>query len=136
MKCALVLLLASCGATAGAVVTPENKITNDQARALVMASLTAQQRRLPKLEAEPFDAPESSKFLFFTVTWEGAPNGSVVVGNYAVDPYTGDVFSATSSCNEEKNKRLRTLQAQIRSELHLTRSEYLRMKTNGPLCER
>jgi hypothetical protein len=28
------------------------------------------------------------------------------VGNYAVDPYTGDVFSATIGCHEEKNKNL------------------------------
>ena len=72
-----------------------------------MASLTADQRRLPKLGAELYDAPDSSQFLFFTVTWEGTPNGSVVVGNYAVDPYTGDVWSAVIGCHEEKNKRLK-----------------------------
>jgi len=33
----------------------------------------------------------------FSVTWAGAPNQSVVVGNYAVDPYTGDVWSAVSA---------------------------------------
>ena len=80
-----------------------------------MASLTAEQRRLPKLEAEQYDAPDPSKFFFFTVTWKGTPKGSVVVGNYAVDPYTGDVFSATTGCYEEKNKRLQALQAQVRA---------------------
>ncbi len=100
-----------------------------------MASLTAKQRRLPKVEAEPYEAPDTSKFLFFTVTWEGTPKGSVVVGNYAVDPYTGDVFSATTGCYEEKNKRLEALQAQIRAKLHLSQSEYQRLKTKGPLCE-
>jgi len=69
------------------------------------------------------------------VTWEGTPKGSVVVGNYAVDPYTGDVFSATIGCYEEKNKRLEALQAQIRAKLHLSQSEYQRLKTKGPLCE-
>jgi hypothetical protein len=90
---------------------------------------------LPKLEAEQYDAPDSSKFLFFTVTWEGRPKGSVVVGNYAVDPYTGDVFSATIGCYEEKNKRLQALQAQVRATLHMSQSEYQRLKTRGPLCE-
>jgi hypothetical protein len=136
MKRLTVLLLISFwAATAGAVDPPEHRVTVDQATALVMASLTAQQRRLPSVEAEPFDNPGSPKFLFFTVTWEGTPNGSVVVGNYAVDPYTGDVFSSTMSCYEEKNKRLEALQARIRAMLHLSQSDYHRMKTNGPLCE-
>jgi len=56
-------------------------------------------------------------------------DGSVVVGNYAVDPYTRDVFSATIGCYEEKNKRLEALQAQVRAKLHLSQSEYQRLKT-------
>ncbi len=129
------LLVSLCATIAWAGEPPERKITTAQARALVMASLTAEQKRLPKLEAEQYDAPGPSKFLFFTVTWEGTPKGSVVVGNYAVDPYTGDVFSATISCHEEKNKRLQALQVQVRANLHLSQSEYRRLKTKGPLCE-
>ena len=81
--------------TAMASGTAERKITVEQARSLVMASLTAQQRRLPKVEAEHFDNPDnpSPKFWIFTVTWEGLPQGSVVVGIYAVDPYTGTFLS-------------------------------------------
>jgi hypothetical protein len=135
MKTATVLLLVSLYATTGrAVEHPEHRITADQARALVMASLAGEQRRLPKLGAEQYDAPESSQFLFFTAISEGTPNGSVVVGNYAVDPYTGDVWSAVIGCHEEKNKRLRALQARMRSTLHLSQSEYQRLKTKGPLC--
>jgi len=136
MKRVLVLFLVSlCATESWAADPPEHKITSDQAKALVMASLTAQQRQLPKVEAEPYDAPDPSKFLFFTVTWEGTQNGSVVVGNYAVDPYTGDVFSSTRECYEEKNRRLEALQAQVRAKLHMSQSEYRRLKTKGPLCE-
>jgi hypothetical protein len=70
------------------------------------------------------------------VVWEGLPKESVVVANYAVDPYTGDVFSAVSECKEEKNKRLLALQKQVRATLHLSKSEYQRVKTKGPLCEK
>jgi len=139
MRRAIVLffLVSFYATTAVANGAAERKITVEQARALVMASLTAQQRRLPKVEAEHFDDPEnpSPKFWIFTVVWEGTPNGSVVVGNYAVDPYTGDVFSATRECDEVKNKRLKRLQAQVRAKLHLSQSEYQRLKTKGPLCE-
>ena len=136
MKRVLVFsLIWLCATTAEAVDPPGRRITIDQAEALVMASLTPQQRRLPKVEADAFAPPNPSRFLFFTVTWEGTPNGSVVVGNYAVDPYTGDVFSSTMSCYEEKNKRLTALQTRIRAQLHLARPEYKRLKTKGPLCE-
>jgi hypothetical protein len=45
------------------------------------------------------------------------------------------VFSATVGCEEEKNKNLRVLQTRIRASLHLSQSEYQRLKTKGPLCE-
>lgn len=124
-----------CAANAVAADHPDRNMTADQARALVLASLTPGQKRLPSLGAEPYKDPNTSKFLFFTVTWAGTPNGSVVVGNYAVDPRTGDVFNATAACDEETNTTLRNLQTRIRANLHLSRSEYRRLKTKGPLCE-
>ena len=130
------LFAALCAANASAVDLPGRTITADQARELVLASLSPKQRQLPSLGIEPpYNSQDSSKFLFFTVTWAGTPNGSVIVGNYAVDPHTGDVFSATIGCKEEKNKNLQVLQARIRAGLHLSQSEYLRLKTKGPLCE-
>lgn len=136
MKRSLILLLASLwAASASAVDHPDRTITADQARALVLASLTPEQKRLPSLGADPYKDPNTSKFLFFTVSWAGTPNGSVVVGNYAVDAHTGDVFSATVGCEEEKNKNLRALQTRIRASLHLSQAEYQRLKTKGPLCE-
>ena len=135
MKITIVLLFASlCVIDASAVGQAKRTVTPDQGRMLVLASLTPKQRRLPSLEADPYKDPKS-KFLFYTVTWAGTPNGSVVVGNYAVDPDTRDVFSATAACDEEKNKNLQALQRRIRSALHLTDAEYQKMKTKGPLCE-
>jgi hypothetical protein len=112
----------------------DKKITSAQAKALVLVSLTPNQKRLPGVGAEPYDYP-NSKFVFFTVFWEGSPKDSVVVGNYAVDPYTGDVFSATIGCKEERNKNLLALQKRIRATLHLSQSDYQRLKTKGPLCD-
>ncbi|HEX3982171.1 MAG TPA: hypothetical protein VHX12_00615, partial [Acidisoma sp.] len=110
------------------------RITTAQARALVMASLNARQKRLASVALELLEAP-SSKFLFFTATWAGIPGGSVVVENFVADPYTGDVFIAAAKCDEVKNERLRALQKQIRAGLHLTQAEYRRLKTKGPLCQ-
>ncbi|MGA2570849.1 MAG: hypothetical protein ABSF23_10040 [Terracidiphilus sp.] len=135
MKRVFVLLFAClCVSDASAADKAEHKVTPDQARALVLASLTPKQRQLPSLGADSFNDPNSSRFFFFTVTWAGTPNGSVVVGNYAVDPYTGDVFSATMSCYEEANNNLKALQKQVRAALNLTQGEYQKLKTKGPLC--
>ena len=134
-KLFVVLLASLCAANASALDPPSRKLTADEAHALVLASLTPEQKRLPSLGADPYNNPNTSKFLCFTVYWAGTPNGSVVVGNYAVDPNTGDVFSATMSCKEEQNGNLRALQTRIRARLHLSQSEYQRLKTKGPLCD-
>ena len=135
MKNALLVLLAALYVTnAGAADQAEHKVTTDQGRMLVLASLTPQQKRLPSIEANPY-GNSNSKFLFYTVTWAGTQNGSVVVGNYAVDPQTGDVFSATMECYEEKNRNLTALQKRVRAALHLTEAEYQKFKSKGPLCE-
>ena len=136
MKRSVALLLISLFATIAIAAEPASpKVTADQAKALVLASLNVKQRRLPSLGAEQYDSPQSSPFLFFTVTWAGTPNGSVVVGNYAVDARTADVWSATIGCYEMKNNDLRALQAQMRATLHLSQAEYKKLKTKGPLCE-
>jgi hypothetical protein len=59
----------------------------------------------------------------------------VVIGNYAVDPSTGDVWSATSSCDELSTHALRRLQTKIRARIGLSDAEYKRIKSKGPLCE-
>ncbi len=135
MKITTILIFASlCVIDASAVGQTNRKVTPDQGRMLVLASLSPQQRRLPSLEADPYE-DRKSKFLFYTVTWAGTPDGSVVVGNYAVDPATGDVFSATAACDEQKNRKLQALQKRIRLALHLTDADYQKLKTKGPLCE-
>ena len=133
-KTLLGLFIALGASNAWAAGRSPNRIDAGQAKALVMASLTAKQRRLPSLAVDPYDET-NSKFMFVTVTWAGTPDGSVVVGKYGVDPYTGDVFSATMACHEEKNKHLEILQRRVRSRLRLTQTEYLKLKTKGPLCE-
>ena len=104
------------------------------AKGLVRAALTAQQRRLPRLEMIQ-EGKTDPRYLFFMVVWQGTAEGSVVVGHYAVDPRTGDVWNAVMECAEETNKTLRDLQAKLRARLELSPSEYKRLKSKGPLCE-
>jgi hypothetical protein len=57
------------------------------------------------------------------------------VAYYTVDTYTGDVFDPILEYFEIKNKKLETLQRQIRRTLHLTQAEYKKIKTKGPTCD-
>lgn len=136
MKKAVVLLFAClCTLSAGAADQAGRKVTQDQARVLVMATLTPKQRQLPSLETDPYMNPGDSRYLFFSVTWGKNAKGSEVVGSFAVDLLTADVFSATAYCREEKNKDLEALQGQFRRQLNLTPEEYQRLRTKGPLCK-
>ncbi len=135
MKRSVVLLFAClCIFSASAENKAERSVAPDQARVLVLAALTPKQRQLPSLETDPYNNPGSTRFLFFSVTWGKTASGSQVVGSYAVDLFTGDVFSATAYCHEEKNKNLEALQKQFRTNLQLTQAEYQKLKTKGPLC--
>ncbi|MDR2013838.1 MAG: hypothetical protein LBQ20_12610 [Rhodanobacter sp.] len=133
-----------CAADGNTTDGVKHKITVDQAWALVLASLTPEQRRLPNLQflssdkdnenISSYEEPKNPRFLTFNVIWDGTPDGSIEVGFFDVDVYTGDVFSGTAGCYEYKNKKLEALQKQVRRSLHLTQTAYQKLKTEGPMC--
>jgi len=134
----------SCSRGADAVNNTTRKITLKQAKALVWAALTPKQSKLPGLEI--FKASEkdetlnsyqdsfNSRFVTFYVIWGRTTEGSDTVGHFSIDPYTGDVFDKVAGCWEYKNKKLKTLQKEIRRSLHLTQVKYHKLKTAGPEC--
>ncbi|MDR2011947.1 MAG: hypothetical protein LBQ20_02625 [Rhodanobacter sp.] len=121
------------------------KITIDQARALVWASLEPGELQLPNIQIlSPKKNPENiasyedsknPRYLKFNVIWDGTPDGSIEVGFFAVDAYTGDVFDPVSGCAEYGGKKLETLQRKVRRSLHLTQAAYKKLKTRGPMCD-
>jgi hypothetical protein len=131
----LLALAALCSVFGFASEPARPKLNRNQAERLALAALTAQERTLPGVGADSYDDPHSPRFMFFTIVWESGPKDSVVVAIFAIDPYTGDVWSATSSCDEITNPELHALQGTFRHILGLSPSEYKRLKTKGPLCE-
>jgi hypothetical protein len=129
------LVLAMFAQAVGSYGGRPNVVMPDEAKTLLRAALPRYTHRLRGLEFEQFEG-SSNRFYFFTATWAAPEKSSVVVGNYAVDPFTGDVWSATSSCNELSTTTVRKLQKTVRSELGLSWKQYQRIKTHGPLCDR
>src|ERR1017187_1844778 len=111
-----------------------NVVTVKEAEALLSAALPKYAHRLTGLGFEQYQ--DRRRFIYFTVTWAAPAESSVVVGNYAVDPYTGDVWSAAISCDELTTPSLHRLQKRVRAELGLSASDYRKVKAHGPLCDR
>jgi hypothetical protein len=129
-----IFLLATLSCRADSV-TESRTDTKDEAEALVRAALPAKWKRLPKFGMEISQDRDHPRFYFAYVYWAGQPQGSMTVGNYAVDTDTGDVWDAVTSCDEMHTQALRGLQKMIRKEISLSDPEYKRVKSKGPLCE-
>lgn len=146
----MTLALTALSSGSAALASPQNKqsksdadtnaighrrVSVGEAKNLVLEALPRKARHLPSLSLEGGLDPAYPGFYVISVMWAGAPDGSVVYGNYAVDASTGDVFDAVSECTEISTPSLRKLQAEIRSRIGLSDSEYHKIKSEGPLCQ-
>ena len=107
-------------------------ITEDEARKLTIQSLDSKARKLPKLTLENYDKVKDSTFFQFAVTWDN-PTGSVMVGFFAVNRVTGDVWKLVV-CRRLKSEDLTHLQIMIRKQIELTAHEYHQFHDKAP-CE-
>jgi hypothetical protein len=112
------------------VGSPKDRLVSvEQAKLLTYAALTPSERRL----GADFGGSEAQeRYLYVTLV----PSRGEGVLNFAVDRRTGDVWSATSSCLEITNSRLHRLQVETRHQLGISGSDYAKLRTHGPLCER
>jgi hypothetical protein len=108
----------------------EQLVSKAQAEALAQAALTPRERKVGA-DLGPSEV-DSRGFLIVTLV----PLRGEGELNFAVDRRTGDVWSASSECLEITNARLRSLQGKLRRQLGISQSDYRKLKTHGPLCER
>lgn len=133
-----VLMLAFASLGVGAQNSHGSSISEKDAKQLVFAALPSKDRHLPGLA---FDVGVENRykgfdrFYILSVTWAGPPDGSVVVGGYYVDRYTGDVWDAAMDCYEYDNPDLRKLQVSIRKRIGMSPAEYQKVKVKGPMCD-
>jgi hypothetical protein len=118
---------------AGAQQQDSRLVTDGEARELVIAALPSSAKHLPKFGLEGGLDSHDPRFYVFTAYWAGAPNGSMVIGNYAVDTSTADVWDAVMACRELRTQALRKLQKEVRSRLRLSETQYRKAKRLCPL---
>jgi hypothetical protein len=113
-----------------------SRVPAGDAEELVRAALKGQGAGaldLLGLRIELMQEPIDTTFYYFEVTWSNPSPASVVVGHYAVDPMTGDVWDGIV-CSEMVSPPVRALQRRIRHRLGMSDSRYQRLKRPGPMC--
>ena len=125
------IVLVSLTPLAGAQ-QPTNGLSLNDAKRLVIAGLSSNEKHLPGFSLEHFPEQDSEQFYFFTAAWDN-PKGSVVAGNYAVDKATADVWNSVMACEKLSTPALRELQSQLRSRIGLTPAQYRERKRGCPL---
>ena len=129
---ACLLMLAFC-MPAVAQQKASRRVTVCEAKQLVLAALPSRTKKLPKFGLEGGLDSHDPRFYVFEAYWAGAPNGSMVIGNYAVDASTADVWDAPAACDELSTPALRKFQKQVRSRIGLSPTEYRKKKRRCPL---
>jgi uncharacterized protein YggL (DUF469 family) len=77
------------------------------------------------------DAYDSDFFYFEIIV----PNqvASPVVGHFAVNPWTGDVWNP-GLCERVTSPSLKKMQRRVRTKLHISEKEYQKLRQRKPIC--
>ncbi len=89
--------------------------------------------KLPKFGLEHYKNDYFPDFCFFEASADHPGPGSGVVGHYAVDRSTGDVWDGVV-CRELRSPGLENLQRTVRKRIGLTEKEYRKLRRPGPMC--
>ena len=128
---ALVLLVVLLAQPGGASEVHARKI--DLAEAPILVCLCLQEHNAG-VELTNCARAFDPDFYFFAATWDN-PSGSPIVGYFAVNPSTGDVWRPAGHCERVTSPALEKRQREIRKRFGFKRREYERLKRKTPLCD-
>jgi hypothetical protein len=106
----------------------------EEGRQLVIQALEPAQRKLRGLEARMPKRTQIPEFYKFEVQWDNPTPGSVVVGSFAVNRVTGDVWEL-AFCERKKSQELARLQESLRKKIGLSAEELKRLTEKAPCQE-
>ena len=124
------LLIASALVAMAGAQPPDGKIGIEEARKLAYEAV-----KVHNPDATLISSPRAfdPDFYFFAATWPN-PTGSPIIGYFAVNPWTGDVWNA-AGCEHPTSKSIEKLQQEIRRRSHFKRGEYTRLRAKKPICD-
>jgi hypothetical protein len=103
-------------------------ISVSEARTLVRDALDGRGKEIYINENHRPDDPD---FFFFEATWPN-PTGSPVIGYFAVNRWTGDVWD--QGCRSFSSWSIRARQAQIREKAGIPTAVFRELHTKRPIC--
>jgi hypothetical protein len=127
----LTLMLLSLGSQLVAQARTRD-LTQAEAHELVYQALDASARKLPKLAFDFYDKPDVPDFYMLAVTWDN-PTGSVMVGHFAVNRVTGEVWRLVV-CKKLESVDLKRLQKTMQKRIGVSTKELHAFERKVP-CE-
>jgi hypothetical protein len=126
----LPLVLVSVTAVVQQKATTPRKITIAEAKELVTKAVESSRG---KSRGFFFEQTPEAPYEFEVRSDKPTAFTYPLIGHFAVDPSTGDVWDAIV-CREYTSQPLRKLQQTIRKRIGLTAEEYQKLKKPGPMC--
>ena len=124
----LALLMSSSTASAK---RERPQISTEEARTLVYEALKAHNPH-HVVDVSRVENPYDPVYVYFEATWPN-PAGSPHLGNFAVNPYSGDVYNA-DGCEGITSTSLKRIQESIRRRSPLTSEQYRKARRKRPIC--
>lgn len=76
--------------------------------------------------------PLDPEFYYFSATWPN-PKGSPMIGYFAVNPWTGDVWDV-NGCKRLESRSLSKLKENIRKKSGIRKNVFSELQNKQPLC--
>lgn len=113
---------------------PSRKLTESEAQEVARLALAPNSRALPNLRFDSYGGyPGRPGFYWFEITGSVPRNTSPVLGHYAVNQATGDVWEPVQ-CKRVGSPELRGLQRRIRKRIGLSNHDLRELSKMAP-CE-
>jgi hypothetical protein len=127
----LVALILTVGVVCGSD-TLSRTITRSEARRLVHEALVALNQDAPSVKIEQYRYDYAPEFYAFDATWPN-PDGDPLIGYFAVNPWTGDVWDI-NACKQITSPVLARQQEAIWKRSKLMREAESTLHAKSPAC--
>ena len=126
LACLLILM-----ALAVKAQSPDARLPVDEAQKLVEAVIYPNKS---KAVLQQIHDPYQPDFIFFEAI-DPNPDHSAHMGTFAVNPWTGDVWSPAGYCSRLTSSRLTAMLKSIRARSKLPAAEFDRLSAKKPICD-
>lgn len=124
----IITVLSYCACLPGA---SRRDLSETEARSLVVVAVGKEIADLPHFGLDRYEDPEAVGFFVFEATADHPGGGSPVVGQFAVNKATGDVWRL-GFCEKVHSSALYQAEAKVRKKIKITQQQLRRLASAAP----